>query len=191
MWYSVGILQFQWYISTLGSQLYVLGDDSSGPVNAPSNFIYLKAANIFNALSGLWWPVSAYMMSKHSFRRAISLQNAVSVAYSALLCVPVLELQTVTFTVQAISRFLLFSLHHAFLSNQFPMKFFGVLNAVTYTVSAGFTFLIYPMQIVTVKFLGGSYVPFNLVFAGINAASIAGAALASFVETRASKSASK
>ena len=184
LWYSIGILQFQWYIGTLGSQLYALGDESSGPVDAPNNFVFLKAANVFNALSGLWWPISAYMMRTQSFRRVIDLQNAVSVVYTVLLCVPVLELQTVTFAVQAVSRFLLFSAHHAFLSNQFPMKFFGVLNAVTYTVSSVFTFLIYPMQIVTVKYLGGSYMPFNVMFAAVNVASIAIVTVASWGQAR-------
>ena len=184
LWYSIGILQFQWYIGTLGSQLYALGDESSGPVDAPNNFVFLKAANVFNALSGLWWPISAYMMRTQSFRRVIDLQNAVSVVYSVLLCVPILELQTVTFAVQAVSRFLLFSAHHAFLSNQFPMKFFGVLNAVTYTVSSVFTFLIYPLQIVTVKYLGGSYMPFNVMFTAVNVASIAMVSVASCAQSR-------
>lgn len=64
------------------------------------------------------------------------------------------------------------------------MEFFGVLNSVTYTVSTAFTCLIYPLQLITTRQLGGNNTPVTLLFGGINIISMVAIAGLMWLEKR-------
>ena len=183
LWFCFGVLEYQWYIGTIAAQFLLFPIEATATADeiAGIQFAYVSDAAWFNALSGLAWPISAWLLAAFDgLNPSIYVQLFATIIYTFTLSIPKFWIQPVTFIFQGISRFILFSAHHSYLSTEFPMKIFGVLNAATYTTSSVFTFMVFPLQLLAIYVLDG-YTLINSFFIVANIAIILVMGFASIV----------
>ena len=193
LWFCFGVLEYQWYIGTIAAQFLLFPIEATATADeiAGIQFAYVSDAAWYNALSGLAWPISAWLLAAFDgLNPSIYVQLIATVIYTFTLSIPKFWIQPVTFIFQGISRFILFSAHHSYLSTEFPMKIFGVLNAATYTTSSVFTFMVFPLQLLAIYVLDG-YTLINSFFIVANIVIILAMGFASIVRFFIPKEAAK
>nr|XP_002126070.1 solute carrier family 43 member 3-like [Ciona intestinalis] len=88
--------------------------------------------------------------------------------FSALVLIPVLEIQYITFFVQNVARTFLFAGNGAFLATTFSSEHFGKLNGLTIGIASVVSLLTYPINILVLRVFGGSFVVVDSVFLGLS-----------------------
>lgn len=171
-WFWIGTFEYQWYIGTLAAQILMIpipGANINQAVRIQAT--YVQEANLYNAICGLAWPISAYLLARfESLVPTIAFQLLTTVIYAVAQSIPSFSWLPVAFIFQAISRFVVCAAHHAYLSTEFPIKIFGVLNSVSYLVGTIATLCVLGLQLITTYYLGGDWYIVNYAIAAINAA---------------------
>ncbi|XP_002126070.2 equilibrative nucleobase transporter 1-like [Ciona intestinalis] len=110
---------------------------------------------------------SEQVIRKRSVCYTIGFSCLMATIYSALVLIPVLEIQYITFFVQNVARNFFCAGNGAFFATTFPSEHFGKLIGLNIGIASVVSLLTYPINILILKVFGGSFVVVNSVFLGL------------------------
>mmetsp|Transcript_111114 Transcript_111114/g.313494 ORF Transcript_111114/g.313494 Transcript_111114/m.313494 type:complete len:664 (-) Transcript_111114:94-2085(-) len=167
------MLFMTFYLSTIAEIMYSKGDVAfSQNANDARDYIFSKAAGMFNGVGFVWFPVVQLCIWRCQWSTCFYIQSATFVAVAALLAVPVLELQVVAFALQSMGRLMIFGFHHAYIEDKFGLEHFGILNGIASLIAGSLGLLSYPLQLLAIYTFHGNYL---YVLLGLMAALLAAA----------------
>jgi hypothetical protein len=151
---SIHIFRSNAFMGIIKNILYLLGDESTG-------YLITTLYSIILPLGGIFIPFIDYIIFSNSFISSLHICTCLGIIYGFLILIPILRLQILTFIIFCFFRALFFSV-----IGTYSVQIFGPINAgrtygCTWMCGAILNVMVYPSLIITDKFAGGSYVPFN------------------------------
>jgi len=150
-YFSVGYLLNTFYLGALNELMYSKGDARlTSDTNSWDDFIFRRAGSLINGCGFLFQPLVACMLNSLPFGINFAVESCLAVLMVCLLLVDNLQLQLLTFCVQACFRMQLFSFHYAYLPDRFGFAHFGTINGVTAVIAALVGLASYPLTLAAV-----------------------------------------
>jgi len=158
LFYSISMLFMTHYLSTAAQLMYEKGDvPFTNNPNDWTDYMFTRLVGIFNSLGFLWYPLVEFLLQRYTWATCFLVLAVANMAFLAVILVPVLEVQIIGFILQSGARLMLFSFHHTYLLDKFGIEYFGVLNGLSSLFAAAVGLLSYPLQLLAVSYLRGSF----------------------------------
>eukprot|EP00984_Skeletonema_dohrnii_P027963 scaffold17726_cov135-Skeletonema_dohrnii-CCMP3373.AAC.4 len=119
IWFSGNVFFLTYYLSTISQVLFALGDTKvNDDVDSFANNVFTRVAVLFNGFGFLWAPTVAYLTKSKSIYFRICLEIGMAFIACIFLAIPIIELQIITFVIQAFVRLQIFSYHFNYLQER-------------------------------------------------------------------------
>lgn len=167
-WFSGNVFFLTYYLSTISQVLFALGDAKvNDDVDSFANNIFTRVAIFFNGFGFLWAPTVAYLQKSKSIYFRISMEISMAFIACVLLAIPTIELQILTFVIQAFVRLQIFSYHFSYLQERFGFRHFGFLNGISSLVAGLIGLCGYGLQIFSIYQADGSFTISYIIVAAV------------------------
>ena len=152
---SVHLYRANAYMGVIKNVLFKLGDDKYG-------YLYTTIYSAMLPLGAVFIPLIDWLIYNHEFHRQMQICTFLGFVYGSLALVPNLPLQVVTFAFFCLFRALFYSV-----VGTYSVQIFGPINAgrsygCVWMLGSVLNLLVWPALIITDRFAGGSYLPFNV-----------------------------
>jgi MFS transporter, LAT3 family, solute carrier family 43, member 3 len=152
----VQVLRANVFIGTTNKLLENYGDQAFG-------FLYTKIFSFVLPLGFLFVPGIDYVVEKKGLSVSLVVTNSLGVVYNAMLLVPSLTLQCLTFFVFTGFRAFLYAVMSAFTAKTFGLKNLGTLSGLMFTMCSLVSLLEYPAVTLSNTYFDGKLTVVNSI----------------------------
>lgn len=148
VWWGFHILRFQFTIGIVAKLFENLGDD---------DLVYTSAVGIIIPVAAVFIPVTGYLSDKYGVYLSVLITDVLGVLFGALLLIPVIEVQVVTYSIVSVYRVFMFSSAFSFYNDTFGYKHFGKLTGLSQLFAACLAQTQFGLSAITVDLFDGNY----------------------------------
>jgi MFS family permease len=158
--FSIGMLQAQFTVATIGLQLERKGDATGVVTRTFSSCL---------ACSFLYTPFHGVLIDRAGFGLALATTNTILAAAISFLLIPTLAAAYVTSVLYAMGRVSLWATYFSYVAAVFGFSHFGKLVGGGLLLGACVSLLQYPLISLTLQMWGGDFTPVNVIFLALHA----------------------